>query len=268
MYEQTTLLDTVKSTSSPGSEVGALPHDLLGSLMTSRCGQAPHPVSPSATQASSAEQTTIGTYGQSCAASLLSASLQSSLASRLRADLASTGSRLYALTWKERAMRSGPPICALRASARRTSASGSTGEASGWPTPDASALNDGQSWESNQARRDRLKHKHGNSNGAWLTVAAAATACGWPTATARDHKDGPSDGSVPVNGLLGRQAWDAKGAARMTADGEILTGSSAGMNGGARLDPAHSRWLMGFPPEWDDCAAMATPLSRRSRRRS
>src|SRR5690606_15341480 len=57
--------------------------------------------------------------------------LQSCLESRLRARMGVSGSPEYALTWKTLAMLSGPPICALRASPRRTSDSGFTG----WVTP-------------------------------------------------------------------------------------------------------------------------------------
>ena len=103
----------------------------------------------------------------------------------------------------------------------------------------------------------------GNTDSSRRTVWLA----GWPTPTTRDHKDGAQCDNVPTNALLGRVVWLAE-PARLTASGELLTGSGAGTRSGGRLDPAHSRWLTGFPPEWDDCAAMVTPLSRKSRRRS
>jgi hypothetical protein len=125
----------------------------------------------------------------------------------------------------------------------------------------------------------------------------------WPTPTTRDHKDGQECQNVELNSLLGRVVWltnwpsptansndrtpnpdnamnmyRADGSKvqqrlqdfaaitqpiRITASGQMLTGSDAGMGSSGQLNPAHSRWLMGFPPEWDDCAVMAMPLCRK-----
>ncbi len=266
MSVQMTLWDTAKLTSSRESGAGPSPSDLPASPTMPPSGLVPAPVSHFPLQGKAGAPPTSATFGPKCAASSRSAVLQRSLENRLRAAPGLTGSPLYALTWKTWAMPSGPPICALRGSARRISDSAFTGAP--WPTPDAGAMNDGQPWEANQARRDRMRERHHNGNGAGLTLAAAAQAAGWPTPTTRDWKDGAADGTAPPNGLLGRVAWEAKGPARLTADGRILIGSDAGMGNGGRLNPEHSRWLMGYPGAWDDCGATVMPSSRKSRRSS
>jgi hypothetical protein len=125
-----------------------------------------------------------------------------------------------------------------------------------------------------------------------------ANLVGWPTTTTtRDHKDGSRCDNVPLNALLGRVAWLASwpttnasdekwrystpemadrrlaGGKQMSVEatahlcGHTATGSPVGMESGGQLNPAHSRWLMGYPTEWDDCAPTVTPSSRKSRQK-
>lgn len=69
-------------------------------------------------------------FGQSSSDSSRSVALQRSLESKLHQRLDAHGSPEYGLIWKRWDMESGPPICALRGSARRTSGSAS----GGWQT--------------------------------------------------------------------------------------------------------------------------------------
>ena len=320
MSDPPTWLASLSATSSLESESGRTHFAEQVGVMIGRYGLAHVLASLSPRQAKAAGLMMSDISGPLGTTSSTSATLQSCLASRLRAKTDSVGSTLFSLTWKFRVTPLGRQIYALRASALRTSGNGfgswgtPTREAfegnpepaiarkqalgightatllgqqaqlAGWPTTTASLAHKGVRSEEG-AIREVMRSKGPD-------LAAVVSLASWPTAAARDWKDGHEQ-AVPINALLGRTAWLAgwpttttqdsagsraygyKGQAFMTltdaafsADsGPTLTGSPVATASGGQLNPAHSRWLMGLPPAWDDCAPTATRSSRRSPKR-
>jgi hypothetical protein len=177
--------------------------------------------------------------------------LSDRLGKNLQKQLEGAGSELFALTWSRQVTPSGHLYWQLRASAHRTSGSGSTSR----PTPNTMDTID----RPNGLRPSRIATNR--TSGYLSEIAPLAT---WATPTTRDHKD-TGDLSQSMTRRDGKARNDTNGR---LAFGVMPTGSPAATEKPGQLNPAHSRWLMGYPPEWDACAVMAMPSSRKSRQRS
>lgn len=229
------------------------------------CGLVPAPANLSARQAKEKGLLTSGTYGPASFTLSSKPRLSHSLASKLVPKTALLGSTLFRLTWKERVTPSGRLIPALRASGHRTSASDCTS----WPTPQTfDASNEGTPrplrYKGNapsEVGNTRNPDTKGSYRGDLKDYAGLAT--GWITPQAKDFRSGQGKRIIEK-----KHGVSLNDQATLAASGNEQIGLAASMAATGRLNPALSRWLMGLPTAWDDCAAMVTPSSRRSRKGS
>ncbi|WP_422613919.1 hypothetical protein [Burkholderia ambifaria] len=139
-----------------------------------------------------------------------------------------------------------------------------------WPTPTAAlAVKSVRSLAGALAEVARRGGPQDLCAAAMLAIAGESSAmalkpAGWatPTSLALAHDGHRAAGNSAGLVAIREQAL-ATLPVRLTASGTMLTGSDAGTAASGQLNPAHSRWLLALPHEWDDCAPTATRSSPR-----
>ena len=276
MSRQAILQGTPSAISLQVLESGATHYVNQDGLIVDLFGQVVARANPLVLPVMEKAQTTSVTCGPSGLSSLSSADLTLSLGNKLKARLSTDGSTLFNLTWKEKVTALGLPVSLLRGSAHRISDTDCTS----WPTPTVDS-----------ASNRTTPYAQGG-----LPLTVAANLASWPTPSSTvieakskppimSHRK-PTDPQIGLADVVVHLAsWptplraDGRGSAGAAkhknselpnavrlVSGPTPIGSTAKTEKPAQLNPAHSRWLMGLPPEWDVCAPTATPSSRKSRK--
>jgi hypothetical protein len=169
------------------------------------------------------------------------------LSRRLRDNLArqlsGRGSTLFDLTWKERATPSGHVLYQLVASQRRISDS------------------DCGSWQTPKVATGKYQYTNGDKTKPFLNLEGQVKLASWPTPQERDFRSGGADRVDNPDRSNNLNDY-------VLLSGPISSGSPAQTESKGQLNPEFSLWLMGYPPEWLNCAPPVMRSSRKSRQSS
>lgn len=281
MSQPTMFEDSSSVIGSPALGDGVTPCALPDGLTSEPSGPAVARVSRSRPADRGLAPTIRAIFGLRGSASSMSAALQRSLVNRLRASQALRGSIVFTLTWKERTTPSGRVISLLRASARRTAASGY----GSWPTPLVNDTNGSGYAYGSPTNRDMISLKlcgavklaawptvksadadrggdprrfrgEQSQNGRRSNLVDAVCLASWNTPTADEA------GGTPDDMVARKKRHQQKGVvlgASVTAlnlqvqlvSGKTLSGFRAAMASPGQLREGHSRWLQGYPGSWE-----------------
>ena len=123
----------------------------------------------------------------------------------------------------------------------------------GWPTPTKANAEGGQIANCSPTGR------RPDGSKATVSINQIAKLAGWPTTTTTQDSAGSR-----AYGYKGQAFMTLTDAAFSADSGPALTGSPVATASGGQLNPSHSRWLMGIPPAWDECAPI---IPRRLKRK-
>lgn len=276
MSLQMTLFDSLNAISSPASEGGATPCASPDGRKTDRSGPDHVPASHSVLRGKDSAKKTSVICGP-CSGSLYepvnlplslenksparqcSEEFQGKLNKKLR--LRPFGSMEYSLTWKTHTTPAGRQIFRLRASARRIS----DNDCSGWPTPCANDGEGGGNAKNALAKVEKRTRPSGAHYSQKLRDYAFLAV--WATPSSLDWRDTPGMSQTGTN-PDGTERKRLDQLPRQAALGTPSNSSPALMEKRGALNPAHARWLMGYPAEWDSCGAMAMQSCRKSQQSS